>query len=281
MLVSTNLSLQNTINTYEMNFGSIYTAIVGRGGTCTENDYSTYASGVNSIPTDASIQAQLDAANALLTQYRGFFADIATAITNKGGTVVDSSDYSSYADYVNGIPTGGQTVDQGIIAFGNLKTQILEIDSQGTDSGHSNAQINLWGDCTNMFRYMGYSDRYSSPFYGGVKLNLSGLTNATDMFGHVTDDGQGNLSIDTYLNNLPDLTDGIGVNYQGNLSIDLRCFRSIDMDGWKNNIPTNNTGYIREIILRTENYNQNVNWGGVQRLRSKGYTVTDGGETFQ
>lgn len=272
-------TLTSTVNAYVSDFADIASAITAMGGTVGSGGYSDYDDYVRTIPTSAQLQAELDAANALLAQYRAYFSDIATSISNKGGTVVDPYAYDDFDDYINGIPTGGQTVDQGIIAFGNLKTQILEIDVQGTDSAHSNAQINLWGDMTNAFRGMGHSNRDSSPFYNGVKLNLSGLTNATDMFGHVTDDGQGNLSIDTYLNSLPELTGGIGVNYQGDLSIDLRCFGSVDMDGWKNTIPTNNTGYVREIILRTANYNDNVNWGGVARLRAKHYTVTDGGET--
>lgn len=272
-------TLTSTVNGYVSDFADIATAITAMGGTVGSGGYSDYDDYIRTIPTSAQLQAELDAANALLAQYRGYFADIATAISSKGGTVVDQYAYADFDDYVNGIPTEGQIVDKGIIAFGNLKTQILEMDVQGTDRGHSNSQINLWGDCTNLLRGMGYSDRNASPFYNGVKLNLSGLTDATDMFGHVTDDGQGNLSIDTYLNFLPDLVGGIGTSYQGDLSIDLRCFGSIDMDSWKNSFPTNNTGYVREIILRTANYNDNVNWGGVNALRRKGYTITDGGET--
>ena len=325
-------SLTSTVNEYEMDFGSIYTAIVNKGGTCTQNDYSTYASGVNSIPTSgggdtsvlegylddiydvisqndvgvtvvagdygnfddntsaiinalksqiSTLQGQLSTANQTITTYQGYLADIATSITNKGGTVTDPYAYADFDDYVTGIPSGEQTVDQGIIAFGNFKTQINEIDAIGTNSDHDNYEMNLWGDCTNMFRYMGYSNKDAAPFGSNEKLNLSGLTNATDMFGHVTDDGQGNLSIDTYLYSLPALTGGIGTSYKGDLSIDLRCFDSVDMDGWKSSFPRNNTGYVREIILRSYNYEQNKEWGGVRALTNKGYKITNGGETRQ
>lgn len=281
-LTATNLSLQTTINNYEMNFGSIYTAIVGRGGTCTENDYSTYASGVNSIPSDASIQAQLDAANALLTQYRGYFADIATAITSKGGTVTDSTDYSSYDDYVASIPSGTQ-VAKGVVAFGNLKTQINDFDVFGNNNVRDNHILVCQGDCEDMFRYMGDNINgtilRSTPMYSSVTVNLAGVTNVTNMFGHVTEEN-GSLYVDTYLGELRAIVGGFGVGYNGDLSLDLRCFENVDLDNFKNTIPNNTSGYVREFILRTYNYNQNVGWGGVAKLRQKGYTVTDGGETF-
>lgn len=264
----------------------IYTVISAnnQGITVTSGDYQNFDDNISAIINAlksqiSTLQNQLSTANQTITTYQGYFADIAAAITSKGGTVTDSTDYSSYDDYVSGIPSGGQTVDQGIIAFGNLKTQIYEIDAMGTNSDHDNYEINILGDCTNMFRYMGYSNKNALPFGNNEKLNLSGLTNATDMFGHVTDDGQGNLSIDTYLGGLPNLTGGIGTSYQGDLSIDLRCFESVDFDGWKSSFPRNNTGYVRELILRSYNYEQNVNWGGVRTLTSKGYTIRDGGET--
>ena len=281
-LTATNLSLQTTINTYEMNFGAIYTAIVGRGGSCTENDYSTYASGVNSIPSDATLQAQLDAANALLTQYRGYFADIATAITTKGGTVVDNTAYSNFDDYVNSIPSGTQ-VAKGVVAFGNLKTQINDFDVFGNNSVRDNHVLVCTGDCEDMFRHMGDNINgnvlRSTPMYSSVTVNLAGVTNVTNMFGHVTEEN-GNLYVDTYLGELRAIVGGFGVGYNGDLSLDLRCFENVDLDNFKNTIPNNTSGYVREFILRSYNYNQNVGWGGVAKLRQKGYTVTDGGETF-
>lgn len=327
-------SLTSTVNAYEMDFGSIYTAIVNKGGTCTQNDYSTYASGVNSIPTSggsdtstlegylddiydviskndvgvtvvegayqdydtntsaiisalksqiSTLQSQLSTANQTITTYQGYFADIATSITNKGGTVTDQSAYADFDDYVTGIPSGGQAVDQGIIAFGKLKSQINDFDVFGNNNARDNHILVCTGDCENMFRHMGADLNgtilRSTPMYSEVTVNLAGVTNTTNMFGHVTEEN-GALIVDTYLGELRAIVGGFGVGYNGDLSLDLRCFESVDFDTFKNKIPNNTSGYIREFILRSYNYDQNVEWGGVAKLRQKGYTVTNGGETF-
>lgn len=318
-------SLTSTINEHEMAFGSIYTAIVNKGGTCTENDYSTYASGVNSIPTSgggdtsvlegylddiydviskndvgvtvvagdygnfddntsaiisalksqiSTLQNQLSTANQTITTYQGYFADIASVITGMGGTVTDASSYSDYDSYVQTIPSGGTPVVQhGTLDWFKLpqNRNLTGMDFREVKSGKGSIVV-FPENSSYLFANLGVpeynsdgtqnEDYYDFRFYAD-KFDMSACTNIEGVFS--------NSCLDTFL----PLTSNFCKTVQGDVTLDLTTFNTVDFDNFKNSIEKNTTGFKREFLLKHEHYESNVNYGGVRTLRNKGYTVTD------
>lgn len=317
-------SLTSTVNTYEMDFGAIYTAIVNKGGTCTQNDYSTYAAGVNSIPTSggstttlegylddiydviskndvgvtvvegayqdydsntsaiisalksqiSTLQSQLSTANQTITAYQGYFADIATAITNKGGTVTDQSAYADFDDYVTGIPSGSTPVVQhGTLDWFKLpqNRNLTGMDFREITSGKGSIVV-FPENSSYLFANLGVpeynsdgtqnEDYYDFRFYAD-KFDMSACTNIEGVFS--------NSCLDTFL----PLTSNFCKSVQGDVTLDLTTFNNVDFDNFKNSIEKNTTGFKREFLLKHEHYESNVNYGGVRTLRNKGYTITD------
>lgn len=133
-----------TISTYTGYLSSIGTAIVNKGGTITEGDFSTYAAGVESIPVGGGdntelqnqvteLTAQVDSLTSTNNSYKSYLDDIGTNITAKGGTVT-SDDYSTYAEGVLSIPSGGSTssTDGNVSQFKSYITQFTVSDIPST-----------------------------------------------------------------------------------------------------------------------------------------------------
>lgn len=132
-----------TISTYTGYLKSIGENIKTKGGTITENDFSTYASGVLTIPSEDTtkineLQTQVNELtsqverltedktnlNSIIDIYKTIFASIKSAIETKGGTV--GEDYSSYSQAILNL----NVTDNSEIS--NLQNQVNSLTNDKT-----------------------------------------------------------------------------------------------------------------------------------------------------
>ena len=289
-----------TISTYTGYLKSVGTNIVTKGGTITEDDFSTYADGVLSIPVTSGsdtteLQNQIDnltvqvnnltddnntlteqvttltdenntlteqvstltGANENLSntvdQYVIYFADIENAIVAKGSSVTHG-DYSTYAQGVSNIDittnSGGSSSSTSNIGIDQFKTQLTGLDFDTNDVIKITNANSLFSGCSKL-----------EQLYGDPYLDLSNCDDVTDMF-------KGCSSFRSGL-----IIKNFGNNVQKDLILDLSECHSIDLDNFKDIIAKYTGTYVRKIILDPVSYSNNVGWGGVAKLKSKGIQV--------
>lgn len=288
-----------TISTYTGYLNSIGTNIVTKGGTITENEFSTYADGVLSIPVTSGsdtteLQNQINELNTqvdnltrenntlteqvttltdenntlteqvstltganenlsnTVDQYVIYFTDIEAAIVAKGSSVT-TGDYSTYAQGVSNIDitsSSGSSSSTSNIGIDQFKTQLTGLDFDTNDVIKITNANSLFSGCSKLQRL------YGSPY-----LDLSDCDDVTDMF-----KGCSSLCEGLIIKNF-------GNNVQKDLILDLSECLAIDLDAFKDIIAKYTGTYVRKIILDPDSYSNNVGWGGVATLKSKGIQV--------
>ena len=244
----------------------VYTILAANtvGVTVTQSpaDYDSYISSIYSAydSTISAKDATITARNATITSYKSSFADIATAITQKGGVVSDATMYNDFDTYVLSIPN---TVVQGG-KLDSIKSQIAGINAK-TQNAHS---INSnFGDVP-LVRVTDGSELFANmPSFDNVDmyLDMSACTNCTDMFKNSP-----NVPVITILN--------FGNNSNADLVLDLALRDDFDLyymaqDIKKYTTSPDGTKHVRKFLLTQEAYDANNNDGNVARLRNKGITV--------
>ena len=177
-----------TISTYTGYLSSIGTAIVNKGGTITEGDFSTYAAGVESIPVECGdntelqnqvteLTAQVDSLTSTNNSYKSYLDDIGDSIMTMGGTV--SGEYSSLAADVLTIPVGsgsGTSSDDGNVS------QFAEYIYKLTFDGLPNNTLSITNG-KNLFK--GWTRLASLEYVD--KIDMSSCAKVEGMFDGVTD----------------------------------------------------------------------------------------------
>ena len=300
-------NLNTIINTYKTIFANIKSAIETKGGTVGE-DYTSYAQAilnlnitgssdisdlqnqVNSLTNDkteltnqvnsltsennrleeqvssltnansdltsqnTTLKEDKKSLNTTISNYKGYFADIKSAIEAKGSTVTNANDYSSYAQGImniviisSGSGSGSSTSSTGIEQF---KTELIGLDFDTNAVIKITNANNLFSGCSKL-----------RELYGDPYLDLSNCNDVTDMF-----KGCSSFSSGLIIKNF-------GNNVQKDLILDLSECQSIDLDNFKDIIVKYTGTYVRKIILDPNSYSNNVDWGGVAKLKSKGIQV--------
>ena len=299
-------NLNDIINIYKTIFANIKSAIETKGGTVGE-DYSSYAQAililnitgsseisdlqnqVNSLTNDkteltnqvnsltsennrleeqvssltnansdltsqnTTLKEDKKSLNTTISNYKGYFADIKSAIEAKGSTVTNANDYSSYAQGImniiisSGSGSGSSTSSTGIEQF---KTELIGLDFDTNAVIKITNENNLCSGCSKL-----------RALYGDPYLDLSNCNDVTDMF-----KGCSSFSSGLIIKNF-------GNNVQKDLILDLSECQSIDLDNFKDIIVKYTGTYVRKIILDPNSYSNNVDWGGVATLKNKGIQV--------
>lgn len=282
-----------TISTYTGYLNSIGTNIVTKGGTITENEFSTYADGVLSIPVTSGsdtteLQNQINELNTqvdnltrenttltdenntlteqvstltganenlsnTVDQYVIYFADIEAAIVAKGSSVT-TGDYSTYAQGVANIDV---TTNSGGSSSSTSSTGIEQFKTQLTGLDFDTNAVIKITNANSLFSGCSKLEQ----LYGDPYLDLSNCDDVTDMF-------KGCSSFRSGL-----IIKNFGNNVQKDLILDLSECLTIDLDAFKNIIVKYTGTYIRKIILDPDSYSNNVGWGGVATLKNKGIQV--------
>ena len=248
------------VSTLEGYLADVYTAISNNtvGVTCTSGNYSDYDDAIGRIYT--AYNGQISTLNGTITTYVADFADIATAITTKGGTVTSASSYSDYDSYVLSIPN--QTVQGG--KLDSIKSQIAGINAK-TQNAHS---INSsFGDVP-LVRVTDGSELFANmPSFDNVDmyLDMSACTDCTDMFKNSP-----NVPVITILN--------FGNNSNADLVLDLALRDDFDLyymarDIKKYTTSPDGTKHVRKFLLTQAAYDSNNDGGVITTLRNKGITV--------
>jgi len=241
----------------------ISNAILIRAGVFDPNDYSTYDTGILSINTSSSIaqlQNQVAQLEAKVTQYESDFADIATAIKNKGGTVTSASAYSDFDTYIASIPN---TVVQGG-KLDSIKSQIAGIGAKTQNARSINKNF---GDVP-LIRVTDGSELFANmPSFDDVDmyLDMSACTDCTDMFKNSP-----NVPVITILN--------FGNKSNADLVLDLALRDDFDLsymagDIIKYTTSPDGTKHVRKFLVTQGAYDLNNDWGAIETLRNKGITV--------
>jgi len=179
-LTSTVNTLNSQVATDNTNFGNIYEAIVVKGGaeSCTENDHSTYASGILSIDT---YSGDVDA-------LKGYLDNVYTQIVAKGGTCTQN-DYSTYDDGVASIPTSGGDTSQLEGYLDDVYTQIVAKGGTCTQKDYSTYDDGVasiptsgggGGDTSQL-------EGYLSDIYTVISANKVGVTCTSGVYGDYDD----------------------------------------------------------------------------------------------
>ena len=115
----------STISGLEGYLDDVYNQIVAKGGTCTQNNYSTYDDGVASIPTSGGGGGDT-------SQLEGYLSDIYTVISaNTVGVTCTSGVYSSYDDAIDDIYDAYDATITGLQGqISTLTGQISSLQSQ-------------------------------------------------------------------------------------------------------------------------------------------------------
>ena len=224
-----------TISTYTGYLNSVGSAIVAKGGTITEGDFSTYAAGVESMPVEGGdntelqnqvteLTAQVDSLTSTNNSYKSYLDDIGTNITAKGGTVT-SGDYSTYAEGVLSIPSGGSTssTDGSVTQFKTYITGITFSGVPSTGLAITNGK--------NLFS--GWSKLSELP---ASKIDMSTCANVDGMF-----DGC------TSLVTLPLYDFGSAV--QADLVLDLSSANNLDLSTFSTLLKKYSGSYSRKILI--------------------------------
>ena len=248
------------VSTLEGYLADVYTAISNNtvGVTCTSGNYSDYDDAIGRIYT--AYNGQISTLNGTITTYVADFADIATAITTKGGTVTSASAYSDFDTYVLSIPN--QTVQGGDLD--RIKSQIysigaIEQNARSINSSFTNVPLIRVTDGSNLFADM--------PNFEAVDmyLDMSACTDCTDMFKNSP-----KVPVITILN--------FGNNSNADLVLDLALRDDFDLsymagDIKKYTTSPDGTKHVRKFLVTQGAYNLNNDWGAIETLRNKGITV--------
>lgn len=244
----------------------VYTILVANtvGVTVTQSpaNYDTYISSIYSAydSTISAKDATITARNATITGYESDFADIAAAITTKGGTVTSASAYSDFDTYVASIPN---TVVQGG-DLDRIKSQIhsigaIEQNARSINSSFTNVPLIRVTDGSNLFADM--------PNFEAVDmyLDMSACTDCTDMFKNSP-----KVPVITILN--------FGNNSNADLVLDLAVRDDFDLsymagDIKKYTTSPDGTKHVRKFLVTQGAYDLNNDWGAIETLRNKGITV--------
>lgn len=244
----------------------VYTALAANtvGVTVTQSpaNYDTYISSIYSAydSTISAKDATITARNATISGYESDFADVATAITTKGGTVTSASAYSDFDTYVLSIPN--QTIQGGDLD--RIKSQIASIGAIQQNAHSINSNFNTVPlirvtDGSNLFADM--------PNFEAVDmyLDMSACTDCTDMFKNST-----KVPVITILN--------FGNNSNADLVLDLALRDDFDLsymagDIKKYTTSPDGTKHVRKFLVTQGAYNLNNDWGAIETLRNKGITV--------
>lgn len=243
-------------------YGVLSNNTVGVAVTQTPADYDTYISSIYSAynSTISAKDATITARNATISGYESDFASIATAITQKGGVVSDSTAYDTFDDYVLSIPN---TVVQGG-KLDSIKSQIAGIGAK-TQNAHS---INSsFGDVP-LVRVTDGSELFANmPSFDNVDmyLDMSACTDCTDMFKNSP-----NVPVITILN--------FGNNSNADLVLDLALRDDFDLsymagDIKKYTTSPDGTKHVRKFLVTQGAYDGNNDNGVIRTLRNKGITV--------
>lgn len=224
-----------TISTYTGYLSSIGTAIVNKGGTIIEGDFSTYAAGVESIPVEGGdntelqnqvteLTAQVDSLTSTNNSLKSCLDDIGTNITAKGGSIV-AGNYSTYAEGVLSIPSGGSTssTDGSVTQFKTYITGITFSGVPSTGLAITNGK--------NLFS--GWSKLSELP---ASKIDMSTCVNIDGMF-----DGC------TSLVTLPLYDFGSAV--QADLTLDLSSANNLDLSTFSTLLKKYSGSYSRKILI--------------------------------
>ena len=244
----------------------VYTILAANtvGVTVTQSpaDYDTYISSIYSAydSTISAKDATITARNATITSYKSSFADIATAITQKGGVVSDATMYKDFDTYVLSIPN---TVVQGG-ALDRIKSQIAGIGAKTQNAKSINRNF---GDVP-LVRVTDGSELFANmPSFDNVDmyLDMSACTDCTDMFKNSP-----NVPVITILN--------FGNNSNADLVLDLAVRDDFDLyylanDIIKYNTSPDGTKHVRKFLLTQAAYDSNNDGGVITTLRNKGITV--------
>lgn len=244
----------------------VYTALAANtvGVTVTQSpaNYDTYISSIYSAydSTISAKDATITARNATITGYESDFASVATAITQKGGVVSDSTAYDQYDLYVASIPN---TVVQGG-ALDRIKSQIAGIGAKTQNARSINSSF---GDVP-LVRVTDGSELFANmPSFDNVDmyLDMSACTDCTDMFKNSP-----NVPVITILN--------FGNNSNADLVLDLALRDDFDLYYLTNDIKKyttspDGTAHVRKFLLTQNAYDSNNSDGNIARLRNKGITV--------
>lgn len=244
----------------------VYNALAANtvGVTVTQSpaNYDTYISSIYSA-YDSTINAKdatINAKDATITTYESDFADIAAAITAKGGTVTSASAYSDFDTYIASIPN---TVVQGG-KLDSIKSQIAGINAK-TQNAHS---INSGFGDVPLLRVTDGSELFANmPSFDTVDmyLDMSACTDCTDMFKNSP-----NVPVITILN--------FGNNSNADLVLDLALRDDFDLsylagDIKKYTTSPDGTKHVRKFLLTQAAYDSNNDGGVITTLRNKGITV--------
>lgn len=236
-------------------YAVLATNTVGVTVTQTPSNYDTYISSIYSA-YDSTISAR----NATITAYESDFADIAAAITAKGGTVTSASAYSDFDTYIASIPN---TVVQGG-KLDSIKSQIAGIGAKTQNAKSINSNF---GDVP-LVRVTDGSELFANmPSFDNVDmyLDMSACTDCTDMFKNSP-----NVPVITILN--------FGNNSNADLVLDLAVRDDFDLsymagDIKKYTTSPDGTKHVRKFLVTQAAYDSNNGWGAIKTLRNKGITV--------
>jgi len=244
----------------------VYTALAANtvGVTVTQSpaDYDTYISSIYSAydSTISAKDATITARNATITAYESDFADIATAITNKGGTVTSATAYSDFDTYIASIPTSGGSGGD----LDRIKSQIASIgaitqNAKSINKNFGDVPLIRVTDGSNLFADM--------PNFEAVDmyLDMSACTDCTDMFKNST-----KVPVITILN--------FGNNSNADLVLDLAVRDDFDLSYMAGDIikytkSPDGTKHVRKFLVTQGAYDLNNDWGAIETLRNKGITV--------
>lgn len=191
--------------------------------------------------------------NTTISDYKGYFADIKSAIEAKGSTVTNANDYSSYAQGIMNIVissgSGGDS-STSTTELNMLKPYLTGVDFESEAKVKLTNAKDLFSGCSKL-----------SQIYGNPYLDLSDCESVTNMFKGCTA-----LSMDLVITNF-------GNNVQKDLVLDLSACERVDLDITKSKIAKYTGSYVRKIILNEDDYTNNNGWGNVSGLKSKGIQV--------
>jgi hypothetical protein len=248
----------------------VYTVLAANtvGVTVTQSydNYDTYISSIYSAydSTISAKDATITARNATITAYESDFDDIATAITNKGGTVTSATAYSDFDTYIDSIPN---TVVQGG-KLDSIKSQIAGIEAKeqnarSINENFGNVPLIRVTDGSGLFANM--PSFANGNVYSDIYLDMSACTDCTDMFKNSP-----NVPVMTILN--------FGNKSNADLVLDLAVRDDFDLSSMADDIieyttSPDGTKHVRKFLLTQAAYDSNNDDGVIETLSNKGITV--------
>lgn len=244
----------------------VYTILVANTVGVTINqspaNYDSYISSIYTAynSTISTKDSTIEARNTTITGYESDFADIAAAITAKGGTVTSASAYSDFDTYIASIPN---TVVQGG-ALDRIKSQIAGIEAKTQNAKSINSNF---GDVP-LIRVTDGSELFAnmpSFNYVDMYLDMSACTDCTDMFKNSP-----NVPVITILN--------FGNNSNADLVLDLALRDDFDLSYMADDIKKyttspDGTKHVRKFLVTQAAYDLNNDWEAIETLSKKGITV--------